>query len=167
MTGRAVRKFLEKYPCKFCESLLIEDFNKFDHNYASLKGSHKYFTFLKSNGGLIFPSKFVFDIICHTEKCFKILMNSTQSIKTPDFKHKIINTVHNHFSSILQRYSTHPIVDTEMSENLHESRIIEFIASFYATARICRNCKDSNLQLNELNVGLRQQLTKLILFYNL
>lgn len=162
IAGKAVKAFLEKYPCSLCEELLYDKTYLFDHSYNNFQGTYKQLTFIKNRGKLVFSSKFVFDIVRFTETIYRL-----ESIKPGDnFKKRIIVTVVKHFISQLSQYPSHPVVDTTLSEDLHEIKIVKFISTFYSHVRIYQKAKETTINATK-KFGLRQRLNKTVLFLNI
>lgn len=71
--GNVAYKFIEKFPCSFCEDIILNtDIFSKDHNYSLIPVTdYVCFTNLKNRDKLKFVSVFIFDIILFTEKCYQ------------------------------------------------------------------------------------------------
>lgn len=73
IAGNAACKFNEKFPCSFCEDIILnKDIFSKDHNYSLMPGKdYICFTHFKSQDKLKFVLMFIFDIILvFTEKFY-------------------------------------------------------------------------------------------------
>ncbi|CAI6361435.1 unnamed protein product [Macrosiphum euphorbiae] len=85
IAGNAAYKFIEKFPCSFCEDIILnKDMFSKDHNYLLIPlTDYVSFTNFKNRGKLKFVSTFIFDIILFTEKCYQAY---SSNIKNNNFK---------------------------------------------------------------------------------
>lgn len=76
IAGNAANKFIEKFPCTFCEDIILnKDIFSKDHNYSLMPVTdYVCLTHFKNRGKLKFVSMFIFDIILFTEKCYKFIL---------------------------------------------------------------------------------------------
>lgn len=124
IAGSAAHKFLEKYPCKFCEDIISnQDIFRKDHNYWLMPITDNIcFTNFKTHGKLKIVSTFIFDIILYTEKWYQIY---SLNMKENNLKKDIILKVQWHFVTQIKHLNPeHPIVDTYALES-HEMKIIK------------------------------------------
>ncbi|KAF0733687.1 Transposable element P transposase [Aphis craccivora] len=163
IAGNAAKKFLDKFPCTFCEDLILnQDIFHKDHNYSlSPITDYLNFTNFKSRGKLKFVSTFIFDIILFSETCYQTY---SAKMKDHNFKKEIVLKVQRHFISKIRNLKPeHPIIDTYSLES-HEMKIIKFISSYYCTLRVYTQCKQMTQNNHGSKSALRHKLTKLILF---
>ena len=175
--GFIVRKLLTKIDCETCAHALTDNKSRNienDHYYGvNVIPSHCALVSFKDRGGLVTPSKSVFDILNVCEKVFKLhvcgldskslQISSNKNIKRIMMYVAIKNLIStNIFTNLIE----HDINNHEaLSEDLHSSQLKKMVCEKYFTLRLLRygqHYTENVIQLN--NIGLRQQSNKLVLF---
>lgn len=126
IAASAAHKFLEKFPCTFCEDIILnQDIFRKDHNYSLMPISdYICFTNFKTRGKLRFVSTFIFDIILYTEKCYQAY---SLNMKENNLKKDITLKVQRYFMTQIKNLKPeHPIVDTCTLE-CHEIKIVKLL----------------------------------------
>lgn len=163
ISGVIARKYFNKYSCKYCRDIILCDTP--DHNY--IKNEIPYyakFTRFISRGGLLQPKELILSVIKCTEKLYQFYLRESPRDLS---KNRVIVSVCRHFFSDGEvKFPHHPIVDTDITQDGHELRIVKFFSSVYFNLRIHTDNKKKALAFQGSNPSIRQKLTKLILFKN-
>jgi hypothetical protein len=158
ISGNVVRKLNEKMSCSDCVLGL------FDCNEDSLLISDKLLIARKDRGGLLTPSKSVFEIIEKTDSIFRNLVdthNGPPNIKNLDLK--VAVKVMSLFvgKDLFPKISAHVVeFDPDCSES-HFTLLVKRIVSEYLKIRLYDL---GRRHIRSLNVSSRHSLTKQILF---
>lgn len=141
ITGAIAQKYLSNFSCDYCKKIVLT--NKFsDHTYCTQEEeSYSKFTSFVSRGGLCYPSKIVFEILTFTEKLYQLNITISHSY----IKKRIINEVVKKFSSQLNKFvPRHPVTETDITQDLHEIKLVKHFSSVYCNLRIhTQNKKNS------------------------
>lgn len=166
IAGYIVNKLLEKMSCRYCISALLSNklINK-EHDYAVDINKHSSFTSFIDRGGLKHVSKFVFDVICYTEKVFTSMVSNSMLNTT---KSKISMLVVQHFYSKLDELidPPHP-VNSITCEDRHDVALVKCLINKYLNLRLTTYGKHKTLKIIGARATLRQKLHKTILFSNI
>ena len=170
--GYLVSKLVNKLTCLSCKNCLISQFHgpTPDHDYCATRyseiSSAAAFTLFVNNGGLRIPSQSVYHVVEYSEKMFKqkVLNNINKTTRESKLKEKLVMLVCYHFTMD----SNHKIFNDHIADEDHRSMLIKATAERYFTLRLFTYSKRYNDNVTAGGKqGIRQQLTKLILFNNL
>ena len=168
IAGIVVRNLVKNTSCSDCINILLHrnESIQTDHMYSSSSEPFKQFTIFCSNGGLVYASDIVYKVIQFAEKHYRLLVK-TGSLLTKNIKILLQNATIQEFSANLQAFQPiHPIAEEFLSENLHEIQLIKGIVNQFLKCRMPHAAKLCNENIQKTKIGLRQKLTKLILFNN-
>jgi hypothetical protein len=163
IAGSLARKYLEKYPCDYCEACMLVTM---DHTHSSISVSDfRSLTSIKNRGGLLFVSRIIMDIIVYTEKIYRYTVVAGK-LRTKNLKNEMLRDVRKYFikNNALQSMG-HPVIDTADFDQ-HELKILNFMASKYLLLRIYTQCKIETLAHLGDKSTMRQHLHHLTLFSN-
>lgn len=166
ISGSLVKKFINKYPCEFCENLLLNDSPISDHTYHGLALSQYIsFTAMKSRGKLLFVSAFEMEIVTLTEKIYKSSVIPGR-MKKAHLKQDIMLAVQKKIiTSGKLRDLNHPTINSNFM-GTHELKIVKCICSMFLNLRIHFDCKNDTLTFLGKKSTLRTKLHNTILFSN-
>jgi hypothetical protein len=156
IVGYVVRKLLPRLRCDECRSLLVTS-EATAHNTAFLR--------IKNNGGLMVPSAAVIQVVEHSERRLRKMINQTNpanSLRKVGLQLEM-SALSDLRPSVVFGDSRHGIATADGVED-HCSSLIRQIVRYYLTIRKYRLLKSWNL--NQRGTTIRQKLTKLVLFRN-
>lgn len=127
------------------------------------------FTKCVSRGGLVLASQPVFKILQYSEKCFRFFVNSTNgNVQMSTVYAKCVDAVSQHFALVPRKVfgKEHSIVTCIELEDLHETILINDLASTYLSLRLRAHAKRETIRSQGKTATIRQKLTKLVTFFN-
>ena len=168
--GYLVSKLVEKLTCSSCKSCLVSKFlgPTPDHDYCAMRyseiASAAAFTLFINNGGLKIPSQSVYHVVEYSAKIFKqkVLNNIIKTTREDKLKEKMVMLVSYYFTM-----ESNEVFNDHVEGEDHRLMLIKATAERYFTLRLftyCRRYNDNVVAGGKQ--GIRQQLTKLILFKN-
>ena len=157
--GYICRKLSKKLTCEICVIALFCDENR--------SNSFNMLTDKKDNGGLVYPSSDVVKVISVTESICKERLDSgiSSKLRKSGIKNNVIQHLRNipPFTSLL----LHDIEIYEPFEDLHSTQISKAIVEEFLNLRLLRYGQEYATKMNTKTIGMRQKLTKLIIFKGL
>ncbi len=171
IAGSIAKQFIEKFPCEFCEECILVEPNadNRDHTYSSMSNftlsDYTSLTGMKNNGGLLFISKVIFDIVTYSEKVYSLTVVAG-ILRKENLKRDMLRNIRKYFITTgALRNLNHPIISTA-DDDQHELKILNFFASQYLLLRIYTQCKKETLANLGHKSTMRQHLHHLTLFSN-
>ena len=176
IAGFVVRKIVGKISCPECANALHFDSSKAtiqDHHYSHFTGlPYLSLISLKNRGGLILPSKGVFQILVKSEKAFRVAVCGVDSRRPvisarKNLKSIMVNIIYQQLASdvIFPELNKHDLEHEILTEDLHSTQLIKKIIDKYVTIRLLTYGKHFNKDvLHKDKIGMRQQSTKLVIF---
>ena len=120
---------------------------------------------MKNNGGLLFVSKVVYDIVTYSEKIYSRTVVAG-NLRKENLKSDMLRNIRKYFITTgALRSLNHPVVSTADNDQ-HELKILNFFASQYLLLRIYTQCKKETLANLGHKSTMRQHLHHLTLFSN-
>lgn len=150
--GWVVRKVLSKLSCECCRIAMVcnEPSAKYGQSYFFLK--------LKNNGGLVFPSEGVVDVITSAEHHLRHLKDAKPSLALLHLQTMVLSDIG---TSDIFGLSEH-IYDTQEGLDNHHLTLVRLLVGIYFDVRQYYIVKLQNLKLQGSQV--RHKLSKTILF---
>ncbi|EZA47209.1 THAP domain-containing protein [Ooceraea biroi] len=165
--GFIIRKLLKKLTCEHCHNILLTSQDSNSKERLVDINQYAAFTSFINRGGLLFPSYGVHKILKYTERVFKVEIQCGFMGKK-NFKDKIVRIVLQTFVSSLEQLfqPSHPIIDMDVCEDLHEIQMIKSLSTIYTNIRTATHAKKTTLRMLADRSTIRQKLHNMILFYH-
>lgn len=163
IAGHFVNKMLNKITCQHCRDALIITKDSFDHSYFVDITNFSSFTAFVDRGALKYVSRFAFEVIKSCEQLFmsemakKSFRHTSKNVILIMLKQLFVTKLKHLFSP------AHP-VQSAHDEEPHELQLVKALANSYLNLKIFHQTKLNSLRNFGSKIGLRQKLTKTILF---
>lgn len=163
IAGHFVNKMLNKITCQHCRDALIISKDNCDHSYFVDITNFSSFTAFVDRGALKYVSRFSFEVIKSSEQLFmsemakKTFRNISKNVILSILKQLFVTKLKHLFSP------PHP-VQSANDEEPHELQLVKALANSYLNLKIFHQTKLNSLRNFGSKIGLRQKLTKTILF---
>lgn len=170
ISGYIVNTILRKNSCPYCKDVLTTKpiSNEHDYNLNAKSLDVNRYTALTSfvnRGKLCFASDAVYQIVSYSDQLFKRAVSMGQ-LQVKNIREKLVIAALQKFQPTLQSLfvPSHPITESLICSDLHETELLKFIANKYLQIRMSSFLKNySQKLLGEIRTK-RQKLHKTILF---
>ena len=166
MCGWIVRYIARHLRCAECLSALISKSRYIDHSYCAPIPSNftSSWTVFKNNGGLVYASNGVLQIVETSEKYFR---RAVAMEVFPIKKHWIVYAVNKELSMVdifpeLKRHAS----EVSILEDDHSTQLIKLISGKFIESRVKAWTKNFNINLKSNKGNIREKHGRLIIFNN-
>ena len=165
ISGYIVRKLTSALECDICCDAMIE---------SDKQKRHLSLIAIKDNGGLVYPSEDVVQVVRVCEKYFKLFVCGEDMVKVNSSKNlrlKLTNTIINELrytrpgKVLFECLLDHDLDYYQVTEDFHSTQVMKGIVQKYVSMRLLRYGQEYTMNvIKAKSLGKRQKMNKAVLF---